>query len=166
MTRRLLRTACEKPCRMVSASLVCESSRHHRALDLGHIRRYRTGRRGRVYSCAIRRHARGRTSGAMAVAQMKVQHRSGPIETAPRSGQQSHSKHFATARRVVVLPATASQPLSLSALKATLVLRTVTLNFASQSLTCLSTANLCVPVKVLTFMGSSQKEPRHGPPEL
>jgi hypothetical protein len=59
---------------------------------------------------------------------------------------------IAIARRVVVLPATASQPLSRSALKATLVLRTVTCDFASQSLTCLSTMNLCVPVKVLTFI--------------
>ena len=65
---------------------------------------------------------------------------------------------IATARRVVALPATASQPLSLSALNATSVLRTVTLDFASQSLTCLSTTNLCVPVKVLTFMTASEKK--------
>ncbi len=31
-------------------------------------------------------------------------------------------------------------------------------DFASQSLTCLSTANLCVPVKVLTFIAPPQKE--------
>jgi hypothetical protein len=52
---------------------------------------------------------------------------------------------IATARRVFVLPVAASQPLSLSALKATLVLWTVTFDSAGQSLTCLSTANLCVP---------------------
>ena len=48
--------------------------------------------------------------------------------------------------------------LSLRALKATLVLWTVTFDFASQSLTCLSTANLCVPLKVLTFMCIREKE--------
>jgi hypothetical protein len=33
------------------------------------------------------------------------------------------------------------------------------LDFASQSLTCLLSANLCVPVKVLTFMGRLEKGP-------
>jgi hypothetical protein len=46
-------------------------------------------------------------------------------------------------------------------------LRTVTFDFASQSLTCLSTANLCVPVKVLTFMGRPKKDaPVWSPPGL
>jgi hypothetical protein len=59
-------------------------------------------------------------------------------------------------RRANVLPAIASGPRSFSALKATLVLRTVMLDFASQSLTCLSTVALCVPVKVLTLIAPPQ----------
>jgi hypothetical protein len=46
---------------------------------------------------------------------------------------------------------------TMRALNATPVLRIITLDFAGQSLTCLSTANLCVPVKVLTFMGRLKK---------
>jgi hypothetical protein len=66
-----------------------------------------------------------------------------------------------SARRLAVLPATASHPFSLSALKATLVSWTVTFDFAIQSLTCLSIANLCVPVNVLTLIaGSLSPEPR------
>src|ERR1700733_3697277 len=59
---------------------------------------------------------------------------------------------IASARRVVAFPATISHPLSRRDLNATLVLRTVTRVFASQLLTCLSTAIRCVPVKVLTLM--------------
>lgn len=67
---------------------------------------------------------------------------------------------IATARRVVVLPAAASQPLSLSALKATLVLRTVTFDFASQSLTCLSTANLRAGEGLDLHRPARKKRPR------
>ena len=56
------------------------------------------------------------------------------------------------ARRVAVLPAIASHPFSRSGLRAISVLRTMTLDCASQSLICLSTASRCVPVKVLTLM--------------
>jgi hypothetical protein len=50
-------------------------------------------------------------------------------------------------------PASYRVPAPLSKrLEGELVLRTVTLDSASQSLTCLSTAVLCVPVKVLTFI--------------
>ena len=59
---------------------------------------------------------------------------------------------MAIALRVVVLPDIASQPLSLSGLKAVVVWRSCTFDVASQSLTCLSTAAAWVPVKVLTFM--------------
>ena len=60
-------------------------------------------------------------------------------------------------RRVNVLPVIASGPRSFKPLKATLVLWTLTFDFASQSLTCLSTVALRMPVKVLTFIAQPQK---------